>query len=363
MKISILLSTLLLSASQFCLAQKSMYKDSAPFANVSPRIITDTTQWDTDDPAIWINEANPAESLIFGTDKNRDGALYAFDLQGKVVKIYRGLEGPNNVDIAYNFHFNGELIDIAVVTERLKQRLRVFRLPGMEPIDDGNLIVFDGDTQRAPMGIALYNRPKGNAFFVFVGGKSGPEEGYIGQYKLSDGGNGFVKAELVRKFGKYSGKKEIESIAVDNELGYVYYSDETVGVRKYFADPDVADAGKELALFATSGFASDHEGISLYKLNKRTGYILVSDQQASQFHIYSREGTRKSPHEHRLLKIIKVDAVNSDGSDMTSFALPGFPSGLFIAMSNGKTFHFYDWKDIAGKNLKSAHSKNINKSE
>lgn len=325
-----------------------------PYATVNPRVITDTTKWDTDDPAIWINPDDPAKSLILGTDKNKDGALYAFGLDGKIVKVCNGLERPNNVDVANGFPFNGETIGIAVVTERMKQRVRVFSLPGLEPIDEGNLTVFDGDIQRAPMGVALYKRPKDNAFFVFVSGKSGPEDGYIGQYRLEDGGQGNVKLALVRQFGKFSGRKEIESIAVDSELGYVYYSDETAGVRKYHADPDATGANTELALFATKGFAGDHEGISIYNTGNGKGYILVSDQQANRFWIYSREGWRGNPNEHRLLKIIKVAALESDGSDITSFSLPGFPSGLFVAMSNRKTFHYYDWKDIAGKNLKSA---------
>ena len=344
-------------------AQQPAIPKGIPYSSILPRVVTDTTRWDTDDPAIWINQADPAKSLILGTDKNRDGALYAFDLQGKIVNLFRGIEGPNNIDIAYGFPFNGEIIDIAVVTERLKQRLRIFRLPEMEPIDNGDLIVFGGDSERAPMGIALYKRPNDDSFFVFVGGKSGPEEGYIGQYRLEDGGQGEIKMTFVRQFGKFSGKKEIESIAVDAELGYVYYSDETTGVRKYHADPDIAGADKELALFATQGFTRDHEGISLYKLDKKTGYILVSDQQANLFWIYSREGSHKKPHEHRLLKIVKADTEESDGSDITSCSLPGFPSGLFVAMSNGKTFHFYNWQDIAGENLKSAQSKISNKSK
>ena len=102
---------------------------------VSPRIITDTVKWDTDDPAIWINKRNPKKSLVIGTDKNQDGALYAFNLKGKIVTVFQGLERPNNVDVAYDFRFNGESIDIAVVTERLKHRLRVFRLPELIPID------------------------------------------------------------------------------------------------------------------------------------------------------------------------------------------------------------------------------------
>jgi hypothetical protein len=28
-----------------------------------------------------------------------------------------------------------------------------------------------------------------------------------------------------------------------------------------------------------------------------------------------------------------------------------FPAGLFVAMSDDKTFQFYSWKDIAGEDL------------
>ncbi|WP_018628148.1 hypothetical protein [Niabella aurantiaca] len=35
--------------------------------------------------------------------------------------------------------------------------------------------------------------------------------------------SGNITATLVRKFGKYNGRKEIESIVVDNELGVVWW--------------------------------------------------------------------------------------------------------------------------------------------
>jgi 3-phytase len=96
----------------------------------------------------------PTKSLNIGTDKHEDGALYAFDLKGKVVKVYNNLTRPNNVDVAYGFPYNDGLVDIAVVTERLKQRVRIFKLPDLEPIDQGNLMVFDGDTNRAPTNLS-----------------------------------------------------------------------------------------------------------------------------------------------------------------------------------------------------------------
>ena len=332
--IAIILSILIIQTT--CITQPSNEQKEIPFAKITPRIITDTTKWDTDDPAIWIHPTDPDKSLIIGTDKNTNGALYVFDLKGKIVNDSAKLNGPNNVDVAYGFSFNGETIDIAVVTERLEQRIRVFRLPEMEPIDSGDLIVFEGDTDRAPMGIALYKRKRDSAFFIFVGGKSGPPKGYIGQYRLEeDPVLRKLKITLVRQFGKFSGIKEIEAIAVDNELGYVYYSDETVGVRKYHADPDADNADVELALFADQGFTRDHEGISIYKLNDGTGYIMVSDQQANLFRIFSREGSPGSPHDHRLVKIIETDAIQSDGNDVASVTLsPDFISGLFVAMSD-----------------------------
>ncbi len=312
-----------------------------------PRVVTETVRHDTDDPAIWIDRADPARSLVLGTDKDTDGALYAFDLRGRVVRSVPGLRRPNNVDLATGIALGGRTVDLAVVTEREAKRLRVFTLPDLAPADRGDLVVFDGDEARAPMGIALYRRPRDGALFAIVGGKSGPAEGYLAQYRLEDDGTGHLKQTLVRTFGRYSGRKEIEALAVDAELGYVYCSDEQFGVRKYHADPDAPDAGRELALFGTDGFAADHEGISFYKRADGTGYIVVSDQQADAFRIFPREGTPADPHAHPFLARVFLATSESDGSELASESLPGFPGGLFVAMSTDRTFHYYAWDDIA----------------
>jgi myo-inositol-hexaphosphate 3-phosphohydrolase len=132
----------------------------------------------------------------------------------------------------------------------------------------------------------------------------------------------------------------------------VYYSDENVGVRKYHADPDMENAGMELALFATEGFMEDQEGISIYPVNDGTGYILVSDQSANQLKIYTREGLPGNPHNHRLVKTVDVSTQNSDGSEVSNAVFNDqFPAGLFVAMSDNQTFQLYSWMDIAGKDL------------
>jgi 3-phytase len=325
-------------------------------AVTNPVVVTDTVLHDTDDPAIWINPVDASQSLIIGTDKDEAGALYVFDLQGKMLrdKTVFGLKRPDNVDIEYGLMLKGKSVDIAVTTERLTHKLRIYSLPDMKPLDNGGITVFEGemgDQFRDLMGIAMYKDPATKTIYAIVGRKNGPTDGtYLWQYKLEDAGNGTVKAVLARKFGMYSGKKEIEAIAVDDALGYVYYSDEGVGIRKYFADP--AKGNKELALFGQHGFTQDHEGISIYAVSETEGYILVSDQQADQFIVFTREGFDHDPHNHQMVKIIRTATHESDGSDVTSLPLNDqFKNGLFVAMSANKTFQYYRWEDIAGDDL------------
>ncbi|MCD8739140.1 phytase [Mucilaginibacter roseus] len=317
---------------------------------IKPLYVSEPVAFDSDDPAIWVNPADRAKSLVIGTDKDANGALYVFDLKGKIIKdkVVKGLKRPNNVDVAYGLILDGKPTDIAVATERITHKLRIFSVPEMKAVDGGGIPVFEGENEvsgfRDLMGIALYTAPD-KKIYAIVGRKTGPTQGdYLWQYLLQDAGNGTVKATLVRKFGKYSGKKEIESIAVDNEMGYIYYSDEQFGVRKYYADPAKGD--EELNIFAKEGFLEDHEGISIYKTGKGTGYILVSDQSAGQFKAYKREG------DNAFVKSIRVSTSNSDGSDMVSVPLNNdFKHGLFVAMSDDRTFQFYRWEDLAGNDL------------
>jgi len=315
-----------------------------------PRVVTETVVHDTDDPAIWIDPTDSTHVMIIGTDKGGDtgdGGLFAFDLRGKKIDSVRPLRRPNNVDIAYGLSVNGKKTDIAVCTERMANSIRVFQLPDLTPLDNGGIPVFVGepDSLRDPMGIALYTNPADQKIYAIVGRKTGPQDGtYLWQYELKSDIQGNVTGTLVRRFGYYSGKKEIESIAVDNELGYIFHSDEMHGIHKSYAHPD--SSNRELALFGTEGFTEDIEGISIYKNEDGTGYILVSDQQANKFRIFPREGTSIDPHQHPEIAVINTSTMESDGSDVTSRTLPNFPRGLFVAMSDNKTFQYYSWEDF-----------------
>ncbi|MCD0464053.1 phytase [Flavobacterium sp. ENC] len=322
----------------------------APIAKnaVKPTVVTQTLPHDTDDPSIWIHPTDPSKSIIVGTDKDTDGGLYAFDLNGKILKKSIALKRPNNVDIAYGLVIDGKKTDIAVTTERESNKIRIFSLPDLEPIDNGGIAVFEGEALRDPMGIALYTRPSDKKIFAIVGRKSGPSGSYLWQYELSGTGKG-ATAKVVRKFGAYSAKKEIEAIAVDNELGTVLYCDEQFGIRKYKADPALND-NKEIALFGKTGFKADNEGIAIYKKTDSTGYILVSNQQANTFMVYPREGAKGNPNNYPLLAEIPTSTIECDGADVTSLNLGGkYKDGLFVAMSNGMVFQYYAWDLIQAR--------------
>ncbi len=320
---------------------------------VQPAVVTELTLNDTDDPAIWVNPDDPGKSLILGTDKgDTTGGVFVFTLDGKIdsSRSVFNLKRPNNIDIEYGFRLGETKTDIAVFTERGRNMIRVYSLPGMNELDNGGIEVFETDSLREPMGIALYKDPKTAAIYAIVSRKFGADGSYLWQYLLTSPDGKTVSGTKVREFGHFRGGKEIESIAVDDELGYVYYSDELFGIHQYYASPDRGNA--ELSTFGTTGFTGDQEGISIYKTSATDGYILVSDQLSNRFRIFSREGTPENPFEHRLLKIVNVAARESDGSEVIEVPLNGaFNHGLFAVMSTDRTFHFYRWEDIAGKDL------------
>lgn len=305
---------------------------------IAPDVITEHTLHDSDDPAIWINPSDSSKSIVFGTDKNTDGAIYAFDLDGKIIedKTIRGLQRPNNVDLEYGFKIN-DSTETAIIafTERERKKMRLYAVPEMKALDGGGFSVFENAQEPEgdlPMGIALYKSQASNKIYAIVGRKNGPLVGYLHQYELYSDSLG-VQAKLVRKFGKFSGKKEIEAIAVDNKNGIVYYSDEMHCIRKYHAEPSKGDA--EISCFGSEYFKEDIEGIAIAQYENK-GFLIVSNQQAHSFNIFDLET-------NTFIKELNLGTVETDGCDVTTVDLGAkFPNGLFVSMNDDRNFFFHD---------------------
>jgi 3-phytase len=312
----------------------------AASVEVAPFRATEPVTHDPDDPAIWVNRDDPEASLILATNKVKapDGALVVYGLNGRIRESMVGIDRPNNVDVEYGL----DGIDIAVVTERLKDRLLVFEVNASGLTEVGAI-----ECCQEPMGIALYKRPADGAIFAIVapkGREDSPRSNYLHQFRLTRQPSGSVTGALVRRFGDFSGTKEIEAVVVDDELGFVYYSDEGAGIRKYRADPAHPRAHRQVAIFGQEGYTGDREGLAIYRSEARRGYLIATDQQpgSSVFHVYRREGA------NRELFTFRGGSDTTDGIDAASEHLgPEFPRGIFVAMnSSGKNFLIYRWEDV-----------------
>ncbi|MFD9702379.1 phytase [Lentzea sp. NPDC059081] len=95
---------------------------------ITPTVVTQTfaEPADADDPAIWVNPRNADRSVVLGTLK--EGGLAAFDLNGRTITVHPAPQPPtpdakpgrfNNVDV---------LGDLAFVSDRGRDRIRVFQV-------------------------------------------------------------------------------------------------------------------------------------------------------------------------------------------------------------------------------------------
>jgi 3-phytase len=83
------------------------------FVAVKPKYETDANGGDGDDPAIWIHPTQPDQSKIITTTKSEEGEGFGvFNLQGKLLQ-HLTAEGPNNVDVIYNFTLGSRKVDLA----------------------------------------------------------------------------------------------------------------------------------------------------------------------------------------------------------------------------------------------------------
>jgi 3-phytase len=322
-----------------------------PTISVNPKVSTSSVAGDADDPAIWIHPSDPAKSVVIGTDKGDNGGLHVWDMNGQQLQFVP-LGPANNVDVRYGMQVGGQLIDIAVTNIRNNpKRMKVFKInPSDGTLTDittgAGILTPELDD---PYGICLYQRPSDGAMFVIESTQSGAKSN-LHQYRLQDDGTGKVKGTYVRAFGNGTIEEYVEGLVADDELGFVYASDEPNAIRKYYADPDRGDNNQIVAFATGDGINGDREGLALYKCSGGTGYLLASSQGNTTVKVYRREGDTGNPHQHTLVTTIKTNGSSeTDGLDVTnrptsSNFLKGF---LVTHNSPNKQFNLYAWEDIA----------------
>ena len=310
-----------------------------------------------DDPAIWVNEADPAESLIVGTNKVR--GLLVFDLDGQVVsRLDSGR--INNVDLRAGIRVGGEETIVVAGTNRTTMTLDILALdPGNgqlsplgEPIDPG----FADD----PYGLCLYHSAASGDLFVFANG----QDGAIGQWRLDGDGTGRLTGVPVRTWSVAS---QPEGCVADDANGWLFIGEEGAGIWRFDAEPDAATnapvAVDTTGLGEPEGgrLAADVEGLALYAPpggGSRDGFLVASSQGNHTYVVYDRA----PPHAYRgTFRIADGEAADgaeeTDGIDLVAAPVGAdYPAGLLVVQDGynydaegsriNQNFKLVSWADV-----------------
>ncbi len=287
-----------------------------------------------DDPAIWVHATNPALSLVIGTNKNTNGGLHVFDLNGTQLQFVAGGK-HNNVDVRYGLSVGGQSVDIVSADDRNNNQLDLYK------VDPATRQLIQVGTIQAGIevyGYALYHsRPTGK-FYAFVSSGDGVE-----QWELLDQGAS-IGGRLVRTFPT---THLIEGIAADDELGDLYLAEEDYGIFKYGAEPGDPTTNPVTVdvVGSSTQLVADVEGLTIYYRANGLGYLIASSQGNSRFVVYRREGANAHLG---TFQIAAGAATSTDGIDVINMALgPLYPLGMFVAHDGGSGFRMVRWDDIA----------------
>lgn len=308
----------------------------APVAETDPVPDADDA---ADDPAIWVNRSNPAQSRIIGT--NKKGGLAVYDLDGQQVQ-YLPVGRVNNVDLRVGFSLAGKRVPLVAASHRDDKAIRLWvgdDTTGMLKEAPGRGIA---TTVAEPYGLAMYTSAKSGKTFVFVNDKAGRVE----QWLVQESG-GSLTGSLVRTL-KLEG--QVEGMFADDELGNLYVGEETRGVWRFGAEPDAPVTGVLVDQAKPNGnITPDVEGISMWKGERGEGYLIVSSQGSNEFLLYARTPPNAFKGAFTVIDGPSVDgASETDGVDATSESLGGaFPCGLIVVQDGANHGHAQNFKLLA----------------
>lgn len=287
-----------------------------------------------DDPAIWLNTANPAASLVVGTDKK--GGLYVYDLKG-AQKHFIPAPGLNNVD----------LIDLP----------------------DGRVLVAASDRSdltKVQLFLALLDTATGT---LAPAGKIvvGPGEGYgicmikpagadgIVAYSAPKGGT-IYKTTITQTGGAFSGTTatlaqiptQTEGCIADPRTGTLYIGEEDAGI---WAIDTATGAKRMVAPIDNKMLVADVEGLAIAPEGKDGGYLVASSQGDNAYAVFRLPGMTPVGR-FRIAAGTLGSTEETDGIELDNRAFgPDFPGGLFIAQDgmnapSAQNFKYARWDEV-----------------
>jgi len=296
----------------------------------------DTAADAADDPAIWRNPADPAKSLVIGTDKK--AGIHVYSLAGKRLS-FTPADRLNNVDL----RTVGTRV-IAAASDRAD-------------VDAAHVSLFTLDTAAARLaplgrfpvgpgeayGMCLWTRARDHALFGFVVLK----DGRIDQVAIDVSGT-VPKVTTVRSMKLAS---QAEGCVVDDRTGLLYVAEEDVGLWRFDADPAAPATATPIAQVDGRTLVADAEGLALAPSGRRGGYLVVSSQGDNAYTLYRLPGVTYAGR-FRIGGGAIDGTSDTDGIDlMLGDFGPAYPGGLFVAQDGDnapdtQNFKFVSWTAV-----------------
>ena len=315
-----------------------------PVAIVMPLVQTASMQQygdSADDPAIWRNAGNPAESRVLGT--NKKFGLMVYDMQGQQTQAL-ATGRLNNVDVRQQVRFGADApLDLAMATQRDENSLVLFQISAEGKVSEAAR--FNTPLDKI-YGFCLY-QPVSGGLQAIVNDK----DGRFLQYRIDYQNNRF-SAELVRQFRTAS---QPEACVADDKRGQLFIGEEKRGI---WVLPAAADASPDMQLIHTTGKAlvADTEGLALYH-GEQASYLLVSSQGDHSYLVLDAAAPYRLRGKFRIgiHPQLGIDGTSeTDGIEVTSANMGGaFAQGMLVVQDGYKrlpdgqqNFKYVPWSAI-----------------
>lgn len=287
-----------------------------------------------DDPAIWRNLADPAASLIVGTDKK--GGLYVYDLKG-AQRHFLAAAGLNNVDLI-------DLPDgrVLVAASDRSDLTKVQLFLALLDTDTGTLTPA-GKIVAGPgegYGICMIAGPRAGEIVAF----SAPKEGTIYRTVITAAGGRFTGSTTTLA----QIPTQTEGCIADPRTGTLYIGEEDAGIWAI----DIATGAKRLvATIDNRALVADVEGLAIAPQGKDGGYLVASSQGDNAYAVFRLPGVTPVGR-FRIAQGAFGSVEETDGIalDHRNFG-PDFAGGLFIAQDGvnaprAQNFKYVRWDEI-----------------
>lgn len=285
-----------------------------------------------DDPAIWRNAAEPAASLIVGTDKQT--GLYVYGLDGKV-RHFLDAGRVNNVDLVEIPA--GVIVAASDRSDEANAHIALFRLDTaqarLEPL--GRVPAGTGEAY----GMCLWATRRALTAFIVM------KDGTIRQMEI----------DAARPAGRIVRTLKVdtqsEGCVVDPRTARLYVAEEDVGIWRFDARATGDNRPTKIAGLDNSRLFADVEGLAVAMEGAgEVGFLVASSQGDNAYAIWSLSDERFVGR-FRIVADRFGSTEQTDGIAIVTGSLgPRFPEGLMVAQDGdnhpAQNFKFVSWQQV-----------------